>query len=154
MAPADTAKPPRGVIVIASEALIHAPAAKVWEVLTCFEDYPRWSRNIRAAGTLQVGEEVTFQIKYRRRGSDRWFGAPMLVEAVEPAQRLVCSFGLPALLTIQIVFALSRSEGRVLLLHEARISGLLAFVVPRRFDGLIRPVVTALTKDLQLKFNR
>ena len=42
---------------------IHAPAERVWEVLTDFEKYPEWNPfTVRAESSLQLGEPVALYI--------------------------------------------------------------------------------------------
>lgn len=49
---------------IKTEILIHATPAKVWAILTNFEDYPNWNPFIKSIqGAVKVGHKFTARIE-------------------------------------------------------------------------------------------
>ena len=127
---------------IVTKIKIDAPAGKVWEVLTKFEDYPIWNPFIRQAeGQAKLGEVLS--VKIQPSGGREMRFTPRVVE-VEPGRR----FAWLGKLVIRGLF-----DGR----HEFAVNeienGKVEFVHSERFTGILVPVIWgSMEKDTRKGF--
>lgn len=124
----------------ATTAVIRAPAAHIWSILTDATGYPSWNSTVeRVAGTIALGNKVTVSTK---AAPGRAF--PLRVTALEPNRRMVWAGGMPfGLFTGTRTYVLSPLP-----------TGDVEFSMREEFSGLLAPLITRSIPDLQPSFDR
>lgn len=117
-------------VTIAVETPIAAPPARVWSVLTDFEDYPSWNPQItRWQGAFEVGArlEVLLQLPGRRPITMK----PRIVE-LEPGRRYAWlgRVGVPGLVDGRHSFEVRPVGDHTVFVHREHLAG--ALVPPFR----------------------
>jgi hypothetical protein len=117
---------------------IHAPAARVWSILTDAPNYPRWDPGvIRIEGKIAPGEKIT---AYTKLSPNRAF--PAKVTEFVPGQRMVWSGGMP----------LGLFKGERTFTLAPRPDGTLDFTLREVFTGPLLPLMAGSLPDLTATF--
>lgn len=143
------------MLTVAAEADIKAPPAVVWQVLADFGSFPRWT----AAATLDRSpdrpDELTYAIRVTARGGGvRPWAFVGRLRTLEPPQRLAWTAGLPGILTLAVSFDLGAWGGHTHVRHEARLSGLVAWIRPGLMRRIFQSVVDRTLRDLDAEVRR
>ncbi|MDX2203865.1 MAG: SRPBCC domain-containing protein [Hyphomicrobiaceae bacterium] len=119
---------------------IHAPAERVWSILTNAADYPSWSSTVeRVVGTIAPGAKVAV---YTKASPGRAF--PLTVTGFEPNRRMVWSGGMP--------MGLFRGTRTYTLAPRA--PGMVDFSMREEFSGFLAPLISRSIPDLQPSFDQ
>ena len=117
---------------------IHAPAARIWNLLTDAKDFPRWNSTVAGVeGEIREGQRLRLHVP----GTDRTF-TPR-VSGVVPDQRMTWTGGfLPVFKGVR-TFELRPCD-----------DGSTEFVMEERFSGLMLPFVKGSMPDFGPVFER
>ena len=113
--------------------VIHAPADRIWALLTDAPGYPAWNTTVdRVEGTIAPGQTVTVRAKV---SPGRAF--PVKVVEFVPGQRMVWSSGMPlGLFKGERVFTLAPSGAGVEFRMREEYTGLLAGLIGKSIPDL------------------
>jgi len=120
--------------LIETDIVIHAPAEKVWEVLTDFEKFPSWNPFIKMiAGNKVIGETLTVSIQ-PPGGSGMTFQPKVLVFSENREMRWKGKLLVPGLFDGEHYFTLEKTgEHSTRFVHGEKFSGLLVGI----FAGML-----------------
>jgi hypothetical protein len=128
---------------------VHAPAERVWEVLTDAKRFPQWNSTVtEIEGEIREGAKIRVHVP----GTDRVF-APT-VTGVVPNERMTWTGGFDPLLKGVRTFALRpRDDGSTDFTMAERFSGLMLPLVKRSFPDF-GPVFSRYASDLRREAER
>lgn len=112
---------------------IHAPADKIWALLTDAAAYPRWNPTVtKIDGDIELGKKITVHATI---SPGRAF--PVKVETLEPSERMVWAGGMPlGLFRGARTFTLTpRGDGVEFAMRE-EFTGLMAGLITRSIPDL------------------
>lgn len=130
----------------ATAVSIHAPADRIWSLLTDAAGYPGWNSTVeRIAGTIAPDARITVHAKV---AGARAF--PVRVAEFAPARRMVWTGGMPLGLFVGTrIFTLSpEPDGATRFAMEEAFTGLLAPLIARSIPDL-QPVFDSFAADLK-----
>ena len=120
---------------IETDVIIDAPQGKVWEVLTHFENHPKWNPFIKSIeGEKEVGKRITVSLK-PPDGNSMTF-KPIILK-FEPGNefRWKGSFGMKGIFDGEHYFVLHPiSETQTKFIHGENFSGILVNMVGKMLD--------------------
>lgn len=125
--------------LVKTEALIDAPAERVWAQLTDFPSFPDWNPFVRQAeGRLEPGERLKIRLRLDR-GLRITFRPRLTV--VEPNRELrwLATLGRPGVFDVDRAFQI-----------EPRNGGGVRFVMSEECTGWLTPVMFATNLEAQL----
>jgi len=124
-----------------NETILHASPAKVWPVLSAFDDYKYWHPYTRPTG-LPVPKSVvqySFRIDPRK---DRFWTMDAIVAECDESTRLVFQLRLGWLMTLEERFSIGHDPVGSKLVHSYRCTGLLSLLplrgLRRNFQGMLK----------------
>jgi hypothetical protein len=119
-----------------TEIEINASPAKVWRILTGFEDYPNWNPFVKkVSGNLAVGEKLDIFIQPARTRGMR-FKPTLLVVEKEKELRWLGKFLMSGLFDGEHFFKIeSLGEKKVKFIHGENFSGLLVGLMAKSLDS-------------------
>jgi hypothetical protein len=124
----------------ATSTVIHAPAERIWSLLTDASGYAAWNSTVeRVDGRIVLGEKITVHAK---NSPGRAF--PVMVTEFEPDRRMVWSGGMPLGLFV----------GTRTYELTPRSAGDVEFSMREAFTGLMAPLITRSIPDLQPAFDQ
>lgn len=137
---------------LATEIVIDAPPAVVWQVLTDFADYPAWNPFIRAiSGELQRGARLDVCIQPMNSKMMR-FRPQVLVCDAPHHLRWRGTLIVPGLFDGEHDFRLERLEdGNTRFLHSETFSGLLVRPLVRKLEAQTLPGFAAMNAALKAR---
>ena len=120
---------------IETEEIIKAPAGKVWQVLTDFEQYPKWNPFIKSiSGEKREGGKLRVSIK-PPEGKDMTFKPVVLKFNPEKEFRWKGSLGIKGLFDGEHYFLLEeKSPESTHFIHGEKFSGILLGMMGDMFD--------------------
>ncbi len=122
----------------ATETVIHAPAERIWALLTDAAGYPSWNPTVeRVEGTIALGERIKVFVKI-----DPGRAFPVKVAELVPNERMVWRGGMP--------LGLFKGERTYTLTPKG--DGV-AFSMREEFTGLMAPLITKSIPDMQPAFD-
>jgi len=137
---------------IHTEIEIHAPAERVWQVLTDFAAYPQWNPFIRRIeGEIKVGARL--QVFVQPSGGKGMSFRPTVLKA-EPNRefRWLGHLWVPGLFDGEHSFKVEPlGEDLVRFIQEERFSGLLMPLLTKMLDRDIRPGFEEMNRALKLR---
>lgn len=138
------------MIELSSEARVVAAPDVVWRIVTDLARYETWTKTIRVDGRAQVGQAINYTIAGRMRsnGPVRPIRHQGVVEIARPAEALVWTSGVPAVMGLRFGFELRPDGAGTLVRHYVQVSGLVAYVARRNMTNLFQPIVEAVTTAL------
>lgn len=138
------------MIELSSEARVVAAPDVVWRILTDFARYETWTKTIRIDGRAEVGLAINYTIagRMRPKGRVRPIRFEGKVVAARPAEALVWTYGVRALMGLRFGFELRPDGAGTLVRHHIQVSGLVAHVARRDLTNLFQPIVEAVTTAL------
>jgi len=115
---------------IRTEIDIHAPAERVWEVLTDFPSYPSWNPFVREiSGSVALGSRLV--VRLQRSGTSTMTFRPRVLAATAPIEfRWLGHLGFPGLFDGEHSFEIRPIDG-----------GSIHFVQAESFRGLLLPLL-------------
>ena len=111
------------MLLIETEVVVATSPSRVWHALVDFPRYPEWNPYIAVRGTSGVGLDIEWSFGVYG-GKRMW--TPVVVTAHEEPRRLAWGFGLGRLFIFEEAFSLTDAQGRTLLRHSFKCSGLIA----------------------------
>jgi hypothetical protein len=124
----------------ATSIVIHAPAERIWSLLTDAAGYAAWNSTVeRVDGRIALGEKITVHAKI---SPGRAF--PVTVTEFDPNRRMVWSGGMPLGLFL----------GARTYLLTPRSADDIEFSMREAFSGLLAPLITRSIPDLQPAFDQ
>ena len=137
--------------IIKTETLIQSDSARVWDILTDFENFPNWNPFIfKISGTLKAGEKLQVQIKVPQ-GSNMNFTP--IIQNVFPTNQLVWrgKFLFKGLFDGEHFFALESIGENTRFVHTERFSGILVPLLPKSFFQKIKNGFEAMNLALKMR---
>lgn len=124
----------------AATSRIHAPANRIWSILTDAARYPQWNPTVtRVDGTIAPGQRIALHVTIN---PGRAF--PVTVTTFESPQRMVWRGGLPLGLFVgERVFTLTPTS-----------DGAVEFNMRETFTGLLAPLIGRTLPDMQPAFEQ
>jgi hypothetical protein len=137
---------------IHTEIEIHAPAERVWRVLTDFAAYPEWNPFVRRAeGKVEVGARLHVVIQ-PPGGKGMSFRPRVLVADPERELRWLGHLWVPGLFDGEHSFSIEpRGEGRVRFIQRERFGGLLLPLISKMLDGATRQGFEEMNRALKIR---
>lgn len=131
------------------EANIHAPAARIWSILTDAKGFPRWNSTVTGIeGEIREGGTVRVHVP----GSDRTF-TPR-ISGVVANRRMDWIGGFrPLFLGVRTFELTSRPDGTTDFAMAEKFSGLMLPLVKRSFPDF-RPIFAQYANDLRREAER
>ena len=124
-------------MTFSTRTTIHAPAPRVWSILTDLAAWPRWNSTVVAVeGTVALGQKVKVTVT---ANPGRAF--PVKVSALESPARMVWTGGMPLGLF---------TGTRTFTLHES--GGVTEFAMDEVYSGPLSGLVTRSIPDLAPSF--
>lgn len=124
----------------ATSLVIHAPAERIWSLLTNASGYAAWNSTVeKVDGQMALGQKIKVHAKV---SPGRAF--PVKVTQFEPNRRMVWSGGMPLGLFV---------GARTYELTQ-RSAGDVEFSMREAFSGLLAPLITRSIPDLQPDFDQ
>lgn len=138
------------MIELSSQARVVAAPDVVWRILTDFAHYEVWTKAIRVDGRAEVGLAINYTIagRMRPKGPVRPIRFEGKVVAARPAEELVWTYGVRALMGLRFGFELRPDGAGTLVRHYIQVSGLAAYAARRNMTDLFQPIVEAVTTAL------
>lgn len=120
---------------IKTEVIINTPPGKVWEVLTNFENHPKWNPFIKSiVGEKAVDKKITVLLK-PPEGNGMTFKPIILKFEPNREFRWKGSFGMKGIFDGEHYFVLERiSDNQTKFIHGENFSGILVNVVGKMLD--------------------
>ncbi len=117
---------------------IHAPAPKIWALLTGAQDFPRWNSTVtRLEGDVALGSSLKLQVPISKRTF-----TPRVSE-LEAPKRMVWSDGFAPMFRGVRTFTLTEKPG-----------GVTAFDMREVFSGLMLPMIRGSLPDFGPSFEQ
>jgi hypothetical protein len=117
---------------------IHAPARKVWALLTDAKDFPRWNSTVtRIEGEIAVGNSLKLRVPISKRTF-----TPSVSE-LEAPRRMVWSDGFAPMFRVVRTFTLT-----------AQADGATSFDMQETFSGLMLPLIRRSLPDFGPPFEQ
>lgn len=133
-----------------AEAHVAVPPERVWALLTCFEDYPLWTRALALSGKLEPHAPVDYVVPLARpAGPIRRLALPCEVTRLTPARSLALSFGWPGIIRYELSFELERDGDGSRLRHGIEAQSFLSRVIEGRLQRLLKRPFETFVNDVR-----
>ncbi len=135
---------------IRTEIIIHATPAKVWAILTDFNQYPTWNPFIKSiSGNLVTGEKIKARIE-PPGSSGMTFTPKLLVVNPENELRWLGNLIIPGLFDGEHIFELyENTDGSTTFVQRERFTGILVPLFKKMLDVNTRQGFDAMNKKLK-----
>lgn len=140
---------------ITSEIVIAAPAAKVWQVITNFENWKSWNPIVaEVQGTSQIGSKLQVTMKGKNGGKGGSY-SPLILESEMPKHfRWRGSMAGGLLMTNDKIFSLREDGGKTHLVHTETFSGLMVPLSWGKMEKWVPNMLESMNKALKAEAER
>lgn len=143
------------MLTLVAEHVVKAPPRVVWQVLTDFASYPRWTGAATLTPAPDRPAEVTYALRVTSRGGrERTWAFAGRIRAFDPPRLFAWTSSLPGLIGLAIRFEVTPEAGATRVRHVARVSGVVAAIRPNLTRRVFQPVLERMLCDLEAEARR